>query len=124
MTAALDPDAIRSLAPTRTFSLDGKTAVVTGAAGGSDAGSLPASAPPGAAVLVTDLDAEGLDDLADRWRLPGSRRAHSRRSRRRDAPERIVAAAVERFGGLHVLVNNAAVNRRMPILEMDRETWD
>ena len=41
-----------------------------------------------------------------------------------DAPERIVAAAVERLGGVHVLVNNAAVNRRMPILEMDRESWD
>ena len=25
---------------------------------------------------------------------------------------------------MHVLVNNAAVNRRMPILEMDRDTWD
>ena len=37
-----------------------------------------------------------------------------------DAPERIVAAAVERLGGVHVLVNNAAVNRRMPTLEMDR----
>ena len=41
-----------------------------------------------------------------------------------DAPERVVAAAVERLGGVHVLVNNAAVNLRMPILEMDRDTWD
>ena len=41
-----------------------------------------------------------------------------------DAPERIVDAAVERLGGVHVLVNNAAVNRRMPILEMDAESWD
>ena len=41
-----------------------------------------------------------------------------------DAPERLVASAVEQLGGVHVLVNNAAVNRRMPMLEMDRDTWD
>ena len=35
-----------------------------------------------------------------------------------------MGAALERFGALHVLVNNAAVNKRMPIAEMDEETWD
>jgi NAD(P)-dependent dehydrogenase (short-subunit alcohol dehydrogenase family) len=40
-----------------------------------------------------------------------------------DAPRRIVDAAVE-LGGLDVLVNNAAVNRRLPIFEMDPETYD
>ncbi len=41
-----------------------------------------------------------------------------------DAPQRLVDAATEQFGGVHVVVNNAAVNRRMPILEMDPGTWD
>src|SRR5581483_12210055 len=40
------------------------------------------------------------------------------------APARVVAAAVERLGGLDVLVNNAAVNRRMPIVEMTPATYD
>jgi NAD(P)-dependent dehydrogenase (short-subunit alcohol dehydrogenase family) len=35
-----------------------------------------------------------------------------------------VEGTVERFGRLDVLVNCAAVNRRMPILEMDVETYD
>ena len=93
-------------------------------AAGSGAGSQPGSARPAPqcssptssrsrSTLVSLLrkagvEAEGVAiDLADE-----------------DAPERVVAAAVERLGGIHVLVNNAAVNRRMPILEMDRDAWD
>jgi NAD(P)-dependent dehydrogenase (short-subunit alcohol dehydrogenase family) len=40
------------------------------------------------------------------------------------APQRLVETALDRLGGLDVLVNNAAVNRRMPILDMDPDTWD
>jgi NAD(P)-dependent dehydrogenase (short-subunit alcohol dehydrogenase family) len=125
VTAALDPDAIRALAPARSFSLEGKVAVVTGAAGGIGRWLAAGLGAAGATVLVTDLDAEGLDELAAALKAADVvASAFPCDLGEADAPERIVATAVDRLGGLDVLVNNAAVNRRMPMLEMDRETWD
>jgi 3-oxoacyl-[acyl-carrier protein] reductase len=40
------------------------------------------------------------------------------------AAQRAVAAAVERFGGLDVLVNSAGVGTGVPIAEMPHEEWD
>jgi NAD(P)-dependent dehydrogenase (short-subunit alcohol dehydrogenase family) len=125
VTASFDPDAIRALAPGRAFSLEGKTAVVTGAAGGIGRWLAAGLGAAGASVLVTDVDRDALDDLAETLtaaKVEAS--AFPCDLGEDDAPQRIVEAAVERLGGLDVLVNNAAVNRRLPILEMDRETWD
>ncbi len=41
-----------------------------------------------------------------------------------DAPERVVAEAVDRFGGLDGLVSNAGVNRPAPLVEYAVEDWD
>jgi NAD(P)-dependent dehydrogenase (short-subunit alcohol dehydrogenase family) len=74
---------------------------------------------------VTDVDAEGAEDV--RRSLAGAdvvAESIAVDLADEDAPDRIVAAAVERLGGVDVLVNNAAVNRRMPMLEMDAATWD
>jgi NAD(P)-dependent dehydrogenase (short-subunit alcohol dehydrogenase family) len=38
--------------------------------------------------------------------------------------ERTVAAVIERFGHLDVLINNAGVNIRKPVEEFDEESWD
>jgi pteridine reductase len=40
------------------------------------------------------------------------------------APDRVVFEAVERFGGLDVLVNSAAVMERTPVGEVTEEAWD
>jgi len=125
VTAAFDPEAIRALAPGRSFSLDGKTAVVTGAAGGIGRWLAAGLGVAGAAVLVTDVDGNALDDLVETLAAADvEASAFPCDLGEADASQRIVEAAVDRLGGLDVLVNNAAVNRRMPILEMDRETWD
>ena len=121
----LDADAVRALAPPALFSLEGKVAIVTGAAGGIGRWLAAGLGAAGASVLATDLDAQGLDELEGALAGAGVRCATIVVDLGdEDAPERIVAAAVERLGGIHVLVNNAAVNRRMPILEMDRDSWD
>jgi NAD(P)-dependent dehydrogenase (short-subunit alcohol dehydrogenase family) len=121
----LDSEAIRALAPESLFSLEGRVAVVTGAAGGIGRWLAAGLGAAGASVLLTDVDEPGLEEARASLEAAGIDAAATAVDLADDdAPERIVEAALERFGGLHVLVNNAAVNRRMPILDMDPDTWD
>jgi NAD(P)-dependent dehydrogenase (short-subunit alcohol dehydrogenase family) len=121
----LEAQAVRDLMPASLYSLEGKVALVTGATGGLGQWFAAGLGAAGASVLVTDLEQAALDELvavlaeAD---VEASGIAVNLADE--DAPARLVTAAVERLGGLHVLVNNAAVNKRMPILEMDQDTWD
>jgi NAD(P)-dependent dehydrogenase (short-subunit alcohol dehydrogenase family) len=122
---SFDPGAVRGLAPSALFSLEGRVAVVTGAAGGIGRWLAAGLGSAGAAVLVTDVDESALTDVESTLRDAGVDVASAVVDLARDdAPELVVAAAVDRLGGLHVLVNNAAVNKRLPILEMDTATWD
>jgi NAD(P)-dependent dehydrogenase (short-subunit alcohol dehydrogenase family) len=122
---AFAPDAIRALRPPELFSLEGKVAVVTGAGGGIGRWLAAGLGAAGARVLLTDVAAEALADVEGALAAAGVGAGSLVADLvEEDAPERIVAGTVERFGRLDVLVNCAAVNRRMPILEMDRETWD
>jgi NAD(P)-dependent dehydrogenase (short-subunit alcohol dehydrogenase family) len=122
---SFDAEAIRALAPSALFSLEGCVAVVTGAAGGIGRWLAAGLGSAGAAVLVTDIDETALADVESTLRNAGIDVASVVVDLDRDdAPDVVVEAAVGRLGGLHVLVNNAAVNRRTPILEMDPATWD
>ena len=121
----LNPDAVTALAPRVLFSLEGKVAIVTGAAGGLGRWLAAGLGAAGADILGTDLDQEGLDELSGALTGAGVRCATIVVDLGDDdAPQRILDAAVDKLGGVHVLVNNAAVNRRASILEMDRESWD
>jgi NAD(P)-dependent dehydrogenase (short-subunit alcohol dehydrogenase family) len=107
------------------YSLERRVAIVTGATGGLGRWFAAGLGAAGARVLVTDLEQEPIDELVELLAGAGVEAAGVAVDLDdEDAPERLVAAAVERLGGVHVLVNNAAVNRRLPILEMDRATWD
>lgn len=123
--SGFDREAFEALAPVELFSLAGRVAVVTGAAGGIGRWLAAGLGAAGADVLVTDVDEENLEDvrgvLADTGMRVESVVVDLALD---DAPDRIVEAARERLGGIHVLVNNAAVNKRMPILDMDEATWD
>jgi NAD(P)-dependent dehydrogenase (short-subunit alcohol dehydrogenase family) len=105
--------------------LAGRVAVVTGAGGGIGRWLAAGLGAAGARVLVTDIDEKSLADTRATLAAAGiDTESVVVDLADEDAPERIVAAALERLGGVHVLVNNAAVNRRMPIVEMDAATWD
>jgi NAD(P)-dependent dehydrogenase (short-subunit alcohol dehydrogenase family) len=121
----LDRAAVKALAPASLFQLDGRVAVVTGAAGGLGRWFAAGLGAAGAAVLVTDLEQGPLDELVAVLGDAGIVAAGLAVDLvDDDAPERVVDAAVDQLGGVHVLVNNAAVNRRLPMLEMDGESWD
>src|SRR5580765_5420394 len=120
-----DASGIAELRPARAFSLEGKAAVVAGTAGGLGRWFAAGLGAAGAAVLATDVDQARLEDVVATLRDAGvTAESVTVDLRDDDAPDRIVSACVEHLGRLDVLVNNAAVNRRMPIHEMDRETYD
>lgn len=122
---SLDTDRIRALEPVRLYSLQGKVAIVTGAAGGIGRWLAAGLGAAGARVLVTDLDEPQLDEVRAGLDAAGiEAESIALDLDAEDAPQRLVGGAVERFETIDVLVNCAAVNRRMPIDEMDEATWD
>ncbi len=106
--------------------LSGKTAIVTGGSMGIGLGIVERLHEAGAAVVIADI---ALDDgLAVAERLNGARR-DSALAVRTDVSQRadieaMVAAAVERFGGLDILVNNAGIYPFSPFLQMDPELFE
>jgi NAD(P)-dependent dehydrogenase (short-subunit alcohol dehydrogenase family) len=89
----------------------GKVALVTGAASGLGAESARGLAREGAAVMLTDLATEAGEGLARGIEDGGGRAAFLTHDVVSEADwARVVAAAVDRFGRLDVLVNNAGVS--------------
>jgi 2-deoxy-D-gluconate 3-dehydrogenase len=104
------------------FSLEGKVALVTGAAGGLGAAYALALAEAGADVAVHDLRA--CDQTCGRIRALG-RRAHGLSGNLTDpaVPDALVREVVEKLGGLDILVNNAGIIRRTPAAETSDADW-
>ncbi len=91
--------------------LAGKVAVVTGGASGIGRGTVEKFVAEGARVVVADVDADGGEALATSLGPD----AFFQRTDVSD-PEQVgalVATAVEKFGGLHIMVNNAGVSGTM-----------
>src|SRR4051812_8774327 len=104
--------------------LEGKVAVVTGGAAGLGRAISEAYVREGASVLVADLDADAARataaDLGDEVAVPFGVDVSDH-----EQVEATVAAAVERFGKLDVMVNNAGIaGDPQPIGEIDLAVWD
>lgn len=102
--------------------LSDKTAIVTGGAGGIGRGITRAFVKEGANVLVVDINDDAGDALAAELGEQ-VRYLHSDISVVANAAS-IVAAAVEAFGHLDVLVNNAHASRQAPLLETTGDMMD
>lgn len=121
----LGPESLRALQPDRALSLEGRVAIVTGAGGGIGSWLAAGLAVAGADVLLTDLSATALEPVLALLRDAGARAgAVPVDLGARDAPERIVAACVRELGGVDVLVNCAAINRRTPICDVTADAFD
>ena len=104
--------------------LEGRTAVVTGAASGIGLAVVEAFVGAGMRVVMADIDEDTLGSHASRLADEGAEvLAVSADVRDPEAVERVGAAAVERFGKLHVAVNNAGVVNGGNSWEIPLEDW-
>jgi NAD(P)-dependent dehydrogenase (short-subunit alcohol dehydrogenase family) len=102
---------------------EGATALVTGAAGGIGQAVVQRLVAEGVSVCATDLDADALKNLADR--LPSG--AHVVVAGDVVDPDfrvEVVSAAVDAFGRLDVLINNAGVMSGGAPTDITEAEWD
>ncbi len=107
--------------------LDGKVAIVTGSAGGLGLVTATMLAAAGARVVLTDLPGSTLEDAAASVNAVGSAAHTNVDISDEESVERLIAFAVETFGGLDIVVNNAArqgLREDADVLSMSTETWD
>jgi NAD(P)-dependent dehydrogenase (short-subunit alcohol dehydrogenase family) len=104
---------------------EGTVAAITGAGSGIGRGIAAALAASGARIVANDVDRDGLDETLELVRAAGSDGVASVGDvRRREDVRQIVDDAVAVFGGLDVMVANAAVGIYADLAEMTEEDLD
>ncbi len=104
---------------------NGKVVLITGGARGIGRSTAIDLASRGASVALFDVEAAG---MADALGAMGDARGRSEAFRvdvtSRPEVEAGITAVIERFGRIDVLVNNAAIVRRAPFLELTDAQWN
>jgi meso-butanediol dehydrogenase/(S,S)-butanediol dehydrogenase/diacetyl reductase len=104
----------------RSARLQGRTVLITGAAGGIGAACARRLAAEGARLLLADLDGGAAEKLAQEL---GQASIQADVTRAGDI-ERMVETAWQRWGRLDVLFNNAGIIQAKPLLDLSETDWD
>ncbi|NYJ01129.1 3-oxoacyl-[acyl-carrier protein] reductase [Nocardioides thalensis] len=105
-------------------SLDGKVAIVTGAGAGLGRAEALALADAGAKVVVNDLPGAGDDAVEEIRSRGGEATVVAGDVSERATADAMMTAAVEGFGRLDIVVNNAGMTRDRMLFNMSDEEWD
>ena len=112
------------MTPAPTTDLDGRVAVVTGAGAGLGRAEALALARAGARLVLNDLPGAA-DEVVDEVGQVGSEAVVVPGDvSERSTADALMDAAVDRLGGLDVLVNNAGVLRDRMLFNMTDDEWD
>ena len=105
------------------FSLEGKVAIITGASRGIGEAIARAFVSHGAKVVVASRKIDGVGSVAAS--IGASAFAVAAHTGKEEDCKRLVSSAVEHFGKVDILVNNAATNPYFgPMLDIDLSAWD
>jgi 3-oxoacyl-[acyl-carrier protein] reductase len=101
--------------------LDGKSAIVTGSARGIGRATAELLAAQGASVLINDLDGDIAAQAAQE--ITGETAVFAGDLTKGDAPEQLIAKAIDAFGKIDIIVNNAGYTVDAPIHKMSDEQF-
>ena len=105
--------------------LHDRVAIVTGAGQGIGHAIAKRLLDEGARVILCDLDAPRIADVAHRLDAAGTRtRAHAGDVSKKATALALVEAAVEAYGAIDILVNNAGVTHAAEFLDLDEADFD
>ncbi|GGF30157.1 dehydrogenase [Aliidongia dinghuensis] len=104
--------------------LAGKVAIITGAARGIGRACAERFLQEGAKVVIADIDGADLAKTATELDRPSSLLAVETDVTRRAEVGRAVTAAVERFGRLDIMLNNAGIARKQDFLDIAEQDFD
>jgi NAD(P)-dependent dehydrogenase (short-subunit alcohol dehydrogenase family) len=105
--------------------LEGRVAIITGAGGGLGAAHARVMAGEGAAVVVNDINVEAAQAVVDEIvAIGGKAVVNSSDITNYDDSLNAVKQALDSFGDLHVVVNNAGINRDRMFASMTEAEWD
>jgi 3-oxoacyl-[acyl-carrier protein] reductase len=101
--------------------LDGKVAIVTGSARGIGRATAELLAEHGAKVVINDLDGDVAEQAAAE--IDGETAVFSGDLTKGDAPDRLVQTAVDAWGRLDIIVNNAGYTLDAPVHKISDDWW-
>ncbi len=105
--------------------LEGRVAIITGAGGGLGAAHARVMASEGCAVVVNDINESAAQAVVDEIVAGGGRAVvNSSDITHYDDSLNAVKQALEAFGDLHIVVNNAGNNRDRMFASMTEDDWD
>lgn len=103
-----------------------KVAIITGAGSGMGRASAILFAKEGAKVVVADIDSQGGQETVETIRNNGGEAVFVQVNvTKANEVEKMISTAVEKFGQLNILYNNAGIPQQMKMMEtVTEEEWD
>lgn len=105
--------------------LKGRVAIITGAGGGLGAAHAKVFAAEGCAVVVNDINQAAAQSVVDEIKANGGEAiVNTSDITNYEDSYNAVKQAIDNFGDLHIVLNNAGVNRDRMFASMTEQEWD